>query len=259
MLNLAYLFDDANQALTRHSDHLKIAPLPAAVYMMQVDVINHYHNALDHYLTLTLNEPYLQKSSLGPPYRKWAFFTNKDFEMLSFAIHNLLRYTSRLWHETEHVALQETRRFSEMKGKSNTYTKPLCDIKYQHKSIGIVIDEDNHLSITALRVSPPLGHIVTRGKSGGPSEYLLVTRDAAGQEHERAIEEVEYMRRRPQLRPERLDIGDRSTLAALRDRGKKEISELVSKNELFGNACNEFYRSVNPAAPFKNLNQEYWT
>lgn len=77
-------------------------PLPAAVYMMQVvDVIDHYRYALTHYLTLTLNEPYLQISSLGTPYQKWAFFVNKDFELLALSVHNLLRYTSRLVHETQ--------------------------------------------------------------------------------------------------------------------------------------------------------------
>src|SRR5260370_40853869 len=103
MLNLSFIFDDAIHALKEYSDCLAVVPLPAAVYMMQVDVINHYRYALEHYLTLTLNESYVQNSSLGTPYQKGAYFTNEDFAMLSFAVHNLLRYPSRLIDETECV------------------------------------------------------------------------------------------------------------------------------------------------------------
>src|SRR5262249_27387156 len=100
MLNLSFIFEDANTSLAKYADRLAVVPLPAAVYMMQVDVLNHYRYALSHYLMLTLDEPYLQNSSLGTPYQKWAYFVNENFEMLSFAIHNLMRYTSRLVHET---------------------------------------------------------------------------------------------------------------------------------------------------------------
>ena len=72
MLNLAFLFDDAIDALTRYAEDLVVVPLPAAVYMMQVDVVNHYHHALEHYLTVPLDAPFLQDSSLGTPYQKWA-------------------------------------------------------------------------------------------------------------------------------------------------------------------------------------------
>src|SRR5262245_39929592 len=105
MLNLAFIFDDANRGLTLYAERLAVVPLPATVYLMQRDVINHYDYALDHYLTLTLQESFLQNSSIGSPYQKWAYFTNADFGLLSFAIHNLLRYTSRLVHETECAAL----------------------------------------------------------------------------------------------------------------------------------------------------------
>src|SRR5690349_10447726 len=101
MLNLSHIFEDANAAIAGYADRLAVVPLPAAVYMMQVDVLNQYRHALGHYFTLTLDESFLQNSSLGTPYEKWAFFVNRDCEMLSFAIHNLLRYTSRLVHETQ--------------------------------------------------------------------------------------------------------------------------------------------------------------
>ncbi len=58
-----------------------MVPLPAAVYMMQADVINHYQYALENYLTLTLNE--VENSSLRTPYQKWARVTNEDFTILA--------------------------------------------------------------------------------------------------------------------------------------------------------------------------------
>ena len=47
-LNLAFIFDDAVRALAGHANRLAVAPLPATVYLMQGDVINHYRHALDH-------------------------------------------------------------------------------------------------------------------------------------------------------------------------------------------------------------------
>ncbi len=152
MLNLSYIFEDANTAMAEFADRLAVVPLPAAVYMMQVDVLNHYRYALTHYLTLTLSEPYLQNSSLGTPYQKWAFFVNKNFEMLSFAVHNLLRYTSRLVHETQCPKADDSVDYmASFKGKSNTYTLPLCDIKFKDKPIGVRVHNDERLTVTAIR------------------------------------------------------------------------------------------------------------
>jgi hypothetical protein len=187
MLNLSFIFEDAIHALTTYADHLAVVPLPATVFMMQVDVINHYRHALEHYLTLTLNEPYLQNSSLGTPYQKWAYFTNEDFRMLSFAVHNLLRYTSRLIHETECVALQERERYVEMKRKSNCYTDPICEVRYRNKSIGITVHDDHRLSIVAVRTERSLERVIARSAARGPTLYFRVTSDADGKEQEQPI------------------------------------------------------------------------
>ena len=67
MLNLSFVFDDANRALEKYSDHLCIASLPATVFMMQVDLINSYHHALDHYFTFLEIPNY---AHLGPNGRR---------------------------------------------------------------------------------------------------------------------------------------------------------------------------------------------
>ncbi|XXX72942.1 hypothetical protein WMF30_35370 [Sorangium sp. So ce134] len=56
--------------------------LALVVYHLLGDLVNAAEHALSHYFPLTLAEPFLQNSSLGSPYQKWAIFTNEDFSML---------------------------------------------------------------------------------------------------------------------------------------------------------------------------------
>jgi hypothetical protein len=272
MLNLSFPFDDAIHALTRYSKHLAVVPLPAAVYMMQVDVINHYRYALEHYLTLALDEPFLQNSSLGTPYQKWAYFTNEDFGMLSFAVHNLLRYTSRLIHETEYLALRGVKRvgsdglvdghwrerWQSMMAKSNSYTGPLAEIRCRSRSIGVTIHDDHRLSIVAVRTGPSGEQVETRSTAGGPTRYFRVT-SANGTEHEQSIGREEYERVTETIRAETIDIQDRSHLLELQVRGRVEIAELRSRNRAFAEVCDAFYQSRRVAEPFERLNASYWT
>jgi hypothetical protein len=148
VLNLNPIFVDAIIALEHHAELVRTPPLPAAIFMLQRDVINHYQYALTHYLCLSLEAPFLQSSSLGSPYDKWAKFTNDDFGLLAFSVHGLLRYTSRLVHETTCRALESARRFDEMKSLSNSYTDPIWQIR--DRAIGIEVHDDHALSVTAL-------------------------------------------------------------------------------------------------------------
>jgi hypothetical protein len=147
VLNLNPIVVDAIIALEHHPELVRTPPLPAAIFMLQRDVINHYRYALTHYLCLSLDVAFLQNSSLGSPYDKWAKFTNEDFRLLAFSIHGLLRYTSRLVHETTCRALEDAMRFDEMKLLSNTYTDPICQVP--HRSIGIEVHPNRTLSVTA--------------------------------------------------------------------------------------------------------------
>jgi hypothetical protein len=279
MLNLAFIFDDAIHALTRYAKGLAVVPLPAAVYMMQVDVINHYHYALEHYLTVALDEPFLQNSSRGTPYQKWALVTNEDFETLSFAIHNLLRYTSRLIHETE-CLVPEGDRFSEEQRnafaerllqsgkkyweersiKSNSYTSPISEIRYWNKSIGVMIHDGHRLSIVAVRTEPSPEGWKVQSAAGEPTLYFRVT-IVDGIEHEQPIEKDEYerlLRLTGTIQAKEIDIRDRSRLVTLQERGRVEVAELRSRNRAFAEVCNAFYQSRRVAQPFDNLNASYW-
>ena len=260
MLNLSYIFEDANTAMAEYADRLAVAPLPAAVYMMQVDVLNHYRYALTHYFTLTLSEPYLQNSSLGTPYQKWAFFVNKNFEMLSFTIHNLLRYTSRLFHETQcpNVDRDSSEYMRSFKARSNTYTGPLCDIKFKDKPIGIRVHENQRLTVTAIREMRHPVPIIMRSVVNGPAEFVRVVKDATGRDCEEATDAAEFDQAMEELQEETVDIGDRTRLEIIRERGRREIVTLTEHSRKFGDTCNAYYASRKVAEPFENLNQEYW-
>ena len=149
MLQLERIFRDGAQAL-REAGGLSTSPsLPAAVLLMQSDVLNSYRYALDHYLPLSLDKPFLQKSSLGTPYQKWAKFTNDDFNALSFAIANLVRYSGRLVEELLCAKLKSARLFSEMKALSNDYTVPSVKMRLGY-AVGVRCEENQMLSISPL-------------------------------------------------------------------------------------------------------------
>jgi hypothetical protein len=180
MLNLAPIFQKAIDACEEFGDHLRIPPLPIAVLMMQRDVINHYRYAVTHYFPISLTEPYLQDSSLGPPYTKWAKFTNDDFDLLSFTCITLMRYTSRLVYMTVYPGLESNGRLRETKDRCDGLTHPICDHKYAGKALGIHINDDNTLNITRFgnQLETELRDIGERNLLRSISEQCLLEADS---------------------------------------------------------------------------------
>jgi hypothetical protein len=175
MLNLLPIFDHAVVAFQEFGHALEVRPLPAAVYLMQRDVINHYRYALTHYFPISLSEPYLQNSSIGTPYEKWQEFTNDDFGLLAFGIHNLIRYTSRFVYETVGNGLRKQDRLGEIKEiMGDRYTGPLCEIKYRGCNIGIQVLADNALEIT------PFDDPLTSTRAAIGNREVLAMISAAG-------------------------------------------------------------------------------
>lgn len=258
MLNLSRVFEDAARALAGHSDRLAIGPLPAVVYLMQVDVINHYRLALDHYLTVSLDAPFLQNSSLGSPYQKWAYVTNEDFEELSFAARNLLRYTSRLLHESELLALRDDRRYSDYVTVGNFYTTLICEFRDRANAIGVYIHPDSRLSVMAARTVWSNERVICRRTATGLIGNFRIVSDADGTEREEPIGEDEYERITEAIQTESIDIADRAQLLAVRKRGYAEIAQLRERNHAFRQECERFYQSRPIVAPFENLNASYW-
>jgi hypothetical protein len=154
--------------------------------------------------------------------------------------------------------LRAEERYSEMRPRSNRYTHLLCEIKYRRKAVGVFIEDNNRLIVTAARIEPNTAHLRARSSPGEPTKYFRVNRDSQGDEHEEPIEKEEYDQLSPQIRPAIIDISDRSVLTELREQGKREVAELISRNEAFAEACRMYYRSRDVVGLFSNLNESYW-
>ena len=72
--------------------------LSVVIYHLLGDVANAAEYALTHYFPLTLTESFLQNSSLGTPYMKWAKCTNDDFQKLDNCIRRLVP-AAWCWYE----------------------------------------------------------------------------------------------------------------------------------------------------------------
>jgi hypothetical protein len=64
--------------------------LAVVIYHLLGDVVNAAELALTHYFPLTLTESFLQNSSIGTPYQKWAKFTNEDFQKVDQCLQRLV-------------------------------------------------------------------------------------------------------------------------------------------------------------------------
>lgn len=67
-------------------------------YHLLCDATKAAELAMLHYLTLTLNESFLQKSHIGTPYQKWAKVTNDDFLNFDRCLKSLIPYIEDLLH-----------------------------------------------------------------------------------------------------------------------------------------------------------------
>lgn len=149
MLNLEPLYYDALASLEDGGGSASVHTLPAAVHLMQRDVLNSYRYALDHYLVVDLDAPFLQRSSIGSPYAKWSKFVNDDFSALSFAIGNLLRYTARLVHDTISASQHASGQFSASKRSSSRYIGAIV-CSSRGAAAGLRCEDDERVSISTM-------------------------------------------------------------------------------------------------------------
>jgi hypothetical protein len=249
MLNLSFMFDDAVAGMTAHAEHLRTSPLAATVYMMQLDVINHYRRILDEVFVDDMSERCLLNSSHGAAFPERA---NKHNAKLAYTIAILLRYTSRLAHETKIEVLMKSSQYDQMKTQSNFYTCPICGTRDNKNRIGFKLSRET-LEITSLCTSPPFEFRETKSVLAKNPTFYLITTDAQGGKHEREATLEEYMRNIIHIRLDEFDIRDRWALTRLKSAGEKEVSALAQKNRVFGEACNAYYKSRKAAEPFNGL------
>ncbi|MDB6134624.1 MAG: hypothetical protein JWM59_2867 [Verrucomicrobiales bacterium] len=257
MLNIRFAFDDAIRAVTLFSDELRIPSLPAAVLLMQGDVINHYRHALNHYLTISLSAPFLQNSSLGTPYQKWVRVNNDNFELLAFAIQNLLRYSSRLFHETEHLAMIRERNFTGHAERSNAYTSPIVESSFRGAKIGFEVLPDEEFLIRHIRQGPLKERFGQRGSPGTPMIYFRMD-DTQTPPREIEIDPTEYQASTAVIWERRVSIHDRSNLFAIQDEAQKELDLLDGLHFTYVTACGESLMELNPYQKFEEMNESYW-
>jgi hypothetical protein len=74
--------------------------LAIVIHYLLGDLVNAAEHALTHYFPLTLSEQFLQNSSLGTPYQKWARFTNEDFQKVDLGLRRLIPAVWKLYDET---------------------------------------------------------------------------------------------------------------------------------------------------------------
>ncbi|TWT59791.1 hypothetical protein [Rubinisphaera italica] len=259
MLNLRTIFQDAIDVLSGYESQLKIPAIPATVFLMQQDVVNHYRYAVTHYLPLTLDEHFLQNSSIGTPYEKWAKFTNEDFQKLSFTITNLIRYTTRLIHETESVAMKAQRRYREASARSNAYIAPLVEIDHRGRQVGIHVDTNQTLTVTPFSTETDYpGRVGMQSGTDGDTEWWHVTTDSDGNESKSIITKVEYQEITQTLRGRLIELQDRSVLEQLKDDGLKECDELNALTTQFATLCNSYCDNHQVAMAFDNLHENWW-
>ena len=269
MLNLSFMFDDAIELLTETVDRVTIIPLPATVYMMQIDVLNYYQYALEHYLTQPLNAPFLQNSWLGSPYEKWAYITNEDWKMLSIAVHNLLRYTGRFIHDLWglqrmlEMVHRETEDYLEISRQvCGRYQSRIYELR--KRPIGIKVHHDTRLSLFSFRdgTNSFYGterrfYVGNRPAADGTQLYYRAECDADGNTREQPIDFEEYKRLVTIVREDVVEISDRDRLTTLQAQGLTEVAKLRYSNRVFAEVCNEFYRSRNVAEAFVSRNESF--
>jgi hypothetical protein len=68
-------------------------------YHLLSDIVNAANHILYHYLTLTLEEDFLQKSGRGTPYQKWALVNNENFHNFDNKVRSLISVVYEIYNK----------------------------------------------------------------------------------------------------------------------------------------------------------------
>ena len=94
-------FIDFAISLVEHKP--KCDSLAIVAYHLLGDIVHAAEHGLRHYLTLTLEESFLQNSHIGTPYQKWAKFTSEDFKSLDICLKSLIPVLDDIYSEISMV------------------------------------------------------------------------------------------------------------------------------------------------------------
>lgn len=225
MLNVSPFFQLAIDAMDGpRSPEVKLAPL--VVLAAQQDFLNHLSYAANHYLTVPLTAPFLQKSSIGTPYQKWAKFTNEDFNLLDYSFWLLLQSTSRLWHEVHMrypldraVLAADHDAYQKIKQTSNRFTNLVCARKFNDCRVGLTILENESIEVDSL---------------SWDSGYPVATKSS-------------------------LSVKNRNGLVDVRYQLMSELGALTELHEQFATCCKRFCATNDIYAKHDLIHESYWT
>ena len=254
MLNLRFMFDDAITGVDSFYHKLAIPSLPAAVFLMQEDVIHRYRHGLTHYLTEPLTSTAVENSRLGSPHSKWVSVVNGNWRVISFAVWNLLHFSVRLFHETRYHGMRLHPPSGNL--RSVMYESPLMEMK-SGSEIGIVAKSDDELEIHSIRIDPPSQRVGCRADYSKSYDVTYFRLDESfTPPREVIIEKAEYAKITASIQTEAVSIADRSSLSLIQHRGLAEVGWLEELHERFGEVCRARLKRTDPYGRFKKGSSE---
>jgi hypothetical protein len=185
--------------------------LAVVAYHLLGDVVNASDLALTHYLPLTLNEEYLQNSSIGSPYQKWAKFTTEDFRDVDHTLQRLMPVAWQLYEGYVSATVPEPGRVK----KSAWRLYAAINERYR----SCMVDRDTP-SLTMSVINPArLLQQVTDQRTCDRPEWKFRESDADGEQT---------------LLTLRVDISDRSVVTGLQRAGLERLGEMRASKGRFG-------------------------
>ena len=225
MLNIAKIFEMAIESLECRDPVLSVPLAPLVVLASQQDVINHLDHALKHYFPISLDASYLQHSSIGSPYKKWAKFTNEDFAEFDYAFWLLMQNTSRLWHERFNrllYGIKGSRSYQDLdsiKDGSGIFTGLICERKYKGAYIGIAVKR---------------GCVVDKWY-------------------------IRWLKYGPSISCQRYDITHREILRSIAEPMMEELSALRRLHASYKELCRDYIATVDILEDHTHIYEGYWT
>lgn len=239
MLDISRIFEDGIHVFRNFSSSLTVPPLPATIFMMQRDVVDHYGFALMRSLTPYADEECVPVSHAVQRDRRRTNRANEACARLALVVRDVIRYTARLGHATELAGFDPSPRPEDLKNSRIRYVGIITELRRSDAAIGLRMEPGHVLIRTPFATASPEDEAEAHRDA---DEAWLVphkTIDAHGVAHPTGTSGE----RRSILRPERIDISDRTVLQALREEGLREVAELERLNTEFGYMCRAYYRS----------------
>lgn len=181
--------------------------------------------ALNHYLGLTLEEDYLQRSlSFESPYKKWAQFTNEDFKRVDQSVRSIVPVIWQLYqqrhpaHDDEPIEVRIYRSEASLPHPSKAMWFLLLKL-HQEYACCTVDTQNAELSYCQFSLLSSLA-------DADPTVHML-------------CEDSKY--KMMEMTRTAVNIKNRATVAELKHRGAERLRKLKAMHDVFGAWLTEAY------------------